>query len=163
MSDYFVINFSCRNLCFSHIFLFRIISWNYHGQRNQTYPQIWSVELALSISKHYFCHTAMFWYFYKNPTQQCFWCLYRWNDESSDQLDTYKQTQPNSASYASAGANDVSPAGLDQIMNHHCNEDNNIMKIRSHMRDFRNKFLILLFWWYNIHHNHTKMVHTAFK
>ena len=35
-----------------------------------------------------------------------------------------------------------------------------IMMIHSHMRHLRKKLPFLLFWWYNLHHNHTTIFHT---
>ena len=62
--------FLSPDVCFSRIFVFEITRWNYHGQRIRPYLQIRTEELALSISKHYFLRTTMFWYIYMNPTQQ---------------------------------------------------------------------------------------------
>ena len=79
------------------IFFSRFFVWNYHGKSNLRYLQIWPAELSLSISKHYFLILP--------------------------RSDTSIQTQRNSASDASVGANDVAPSGLDQSTNHHGNTD----------------------------------------
>ena len=76
-------------------------------------------------------------------------------------FDTYIQPQWNSASDSSVVANDVLSYGFDQRTNPHGNTD---VKENDDSQSYgtpKRKLPFLLFWWYNLHHKSTAIVHTA--
>ena len=134
------------------------------GKINRPYIQIWTEELALSIYKHHFLHTNIFWYFYKKSQRNSDSDASAGaNDEASSVLDTSIQTQRKSATDASTGENCVSSSGLDKNTNHHCNMDSkNNYYSQSYETPQWGGVPFLLFRWYNLHQNHTTIIHTAY-